>query len=134
MMEHAPNLKTLTFKDDAKAKNSSVKIVPAVGSEEKIYSLRNCGLFGAVWTAYNNHWKLRTSDDDWWFCVIKRVACAIDYNSNKESVRKMFVDHEEKKTIEIQVNDPIIYTVKYSWFFAQIAKGIKESLSSRVCG
>ena len=128
MMENAPDLKTLIFGDNAKAKNSSVKIIPAVGSEEKIYSLGNCGLFGAVLTAYNNHWKLRTSPDDWWFCVIKRVACAIDYNSNKESVRKMFVDHEGKKTIEIQVNDPTIYTVNYSWFFDQIAKGIKENV------
>lgn len=56
------------------------------------------------------------------------LSIPIDYNSNKESFRKMFVDHEGKKTIEIQVNDPIIYTVNYSWFFAQIAEGIKENV------
>ncbi|KAL9953543.1 hypothetical protein ACROYT_G040974 [Oculina patagonica] len=64
--------------------------------------------------SYNNHWKLRTSPDDWWFCVIKRVASAIDRNAKKESVRKMFVDHEGKKTIEVTVPNTSIYTVDYS--------------------
>ena len=106
----------------------SKQVVTAVGSEENIYSIGDCGLFAAVLTAYNNHWKLRTSPDDWWFCVIKRVACAIDKNANKESVRKMFVDHEGKKTIEIVVPDTSIYTVDYSWFFDQISKGIQENV------
>ena len=103
-------------------------MIAALGSTENIYSLGNCGLFSAVMTAYNNHWKLRTSPDDWWFCVIKRVACAIDKNAKKESVRKMFVDHEGKKTIEVQVPDRSIYTVDYSCFFDQIAKGIQENV------
>ena len=102
--------------------------VAALGSEENIYSLGNCGLFSAVLTAYNNHWKLRTSPDDWWFCVIKRVASAIDNNAEKESVRKMFVDHEGKKTIEVTVPDDNIYTVDYSWFFDQMAKGIQGNV------
>ncbi|XP_078349773.1 uncharacterized protein LOC144634629 [Oculina patagonica] len=101
---------------------------PVLGSEENIYSLGNCGLFSAVLTAYNNHWKLRTSPDDWWFCVIKRVACAIDKNAKKESVRKMFVDHEGKKTIEVIVPDTSIYTVDYSWFFDQMATGIQDNV------
>ncbi len=71
-------------------------MIAALGSTESIYSLGNCGLFSAVLTAYNNHWKLRTSPDDWWFSVIRRVACAIDRNAKEESVRKMFVDHEGK--------------------------------------
>ncbi|KAJ7374209.1 hypothetical protein OS493_007282 [Desmophyllum pertusum] len=92
-------------------------------------------MFSAVLTAYNNHWKLRTSPDDWWFCVIKRVAGAIDKNAKKESIRKMFVDHEGKKTIEVKVPDSIIYTVDYSWFFDQIAKGnTTERQSTRVRG
>jgi len=102
-------------------------MVPALGSTENIYSLGDCGLFAAIITAYNNHWKLRTSPDDWWFCVVKRVACAIDKNAEKESVRKMFVDHEGKKTIEVKVPDTSIYTVDYSWFFDQISKGVQEN-------
>ena len=106
----------------------SKQVVTAVGSEENIYSIGDCGLFAAVLTAYNNHWKLRTSPDDWWFCVIKRVACAIDKNANKKSVRKMFVDHEGKKTIEVVVPDTSIYTVDYSWFFDQISKGVQANI------
>ncbi|KAL9953544.1 hypothetical protein ACROYT_G040975 [Oculina patagonica] len=74
--------------------------------------------------------KLRTSPDDWWFSVIRRVACAIDKNAKKESVRKMFVDHETKKTIHGQVIVPNTsnYTVDYSWFFDQIATVIQKNV------
>ena len=40
----------------------------------------------------------------------------------------MFVDHEEKKTIQVVVPDTSICTVDYSWFFDQIAKGIQENM------
>ena len=106
----------------------SKQAVTAVGSEESIYSIGDCGLFAAVLTAYNNHWQLRTSPDDWWFCVIKRVAAAIDRNAEKESVRKMFVDHEGKKTVEVAVPDQSIYTVDYCGFFDLISKGIKDNI------
>ncbi|KAJ7374211.1 hypothetical protein OS493_007284 [Desmophyllum pertusum] len=76
------------------------EMIAALGSTETIYSLGDIGLLSAVLTAYNNHWKLRTSPDDWWFSVIKRVASAIDKNAKKESVRKMFVHHKGKKTIK----------------------------------
>ncbi|XP_078349750.1 uncharacterized protein LOC144634608 [Oculina patagonica] len=112
----------------AQKPETSKQIVAALGSMDTIYSLGDCGLFAAVLTAYNNHWKLRTSPDDWWFCVIKRVACAIDKNAKKESVRKMFVDHEGKKTIEVEVPDDNIYTVDYSWFFDQISTGVKDNI------
>ena len=68
-----------------------------LGSEEFIYSNNSdCGLFASVVTAYNNHWKLRTSPDDWWFVITRRVAYVIDKNSKKEAVRKMFVNHDGK--------------------------------------
>ena len=136
----AKNLRPSKFKDSelvAQPANELIKsntdssaedMVPALGSTDIIYSLGDCGLFAAIITAYNNHWKLRTSPDDWWFCVIKRVACAIDKNAEKESVRKMFVDHEGKKTIEVVVPDTSIYSVDYSWFFDQMSKGIQENM------
>ena len=110
------------------ADSSFKDMVPALGSTENVYSFGNCGLFSAIITSYNYHWKLRTSPDDWWFCVIKQVACAIDKNAEKESVRKMFVDHEGKKTIEVVVPDTSIYTVDYSWFFDQMAKRMQENV------
>ena len=71
-----------------------------LGSEEFIYSNNaDCGLFASVVTAYNNHWKLRTSPDDWWFVITRRVADVIDKNSKKETVRKMFVNHEGKVSV-----------------------------------
>ena len=108
---------------------SPTNIVSALGSGEEVYSAgADCGMFAAVFTAYSHHYRLRTSPDDWWFCVIKRVACAIDENSSKASVRNMFVDHEGKKTIEVQVKDPTIYTVDYNFLFDQITKQLKENL------
>ena len=110
-------------------KRAPADLVAALGSNEEISSVgADCGLFAAIFTAYSHHYKLRTSPDDWWFCVIKQVARAIDQNAQKESVRKIFVDHEGKKTIEVAVDDPTIYTVNYSWFFDQIAKGMKENI------
>ena len=68
-----------------------------LGSEEWIYTNNaDCGLFAAVLTAYNKHYNLRTSPEDWWYVVARRVAIAIDQNSKKEKVRKMFVEHEGK--------------------------------------
>ena len=43
-------------------------------------------------------------------------------NAKKEAVRRVFVEHEEKKP------DASIFTIDYSWFFAEIAKGIQENL------
>ena len=112
-----------------KDKGAPVDLIAALGSNEEIYSVgADCGLFAAIFTAYSHHYKLRTSPDDWWFCVIKQVAEAIDRSAQQESVRKMFVDHEGKKSIEVAVDDPTIYTVNYSWLFDQMAKGIKENV------
>ena len=105
------------------------KIVSALGSDEEVYSAgADCGMFAAVFTAYSHHYRLRTSPDDWWFCVVKRVARAIDQNSSKASVRNMFVDHEGKKDITVQVNDPTIYTVDYNFLFDQIAEQLIGNL------
>lgn len=112
-----------------KEKGAPADLIAALGSNEEIYSVgADCGLFAAIFTAYSHHYKLRTSPDDWWFCVIKQVAEAIDRSAQQESVRKMFVDHEGKRSIEVTVDDPTIYTVNYSWLFDQMAKGIKENV------
>ena len=121
----------LREENSAKVKRDAIlpvskQVVTAVGSEETVYSIADCGLFATVLTAYNNHWKLRTSPDDWWFCVIKRVSCAIHKNASKESVRKMFVDHEGRRTIEVEVDD--ICAVDYSYFFDQISRGVQASI------
>lgn len=103
------------------------KMIAAIGSEEMVYP-GDCGLFSTILTAYNHHWTLRTSPDDWWFCVIRRVARAIEKNAKKDSVRRVFVDHEGKKEIEVKVPENTIYTVDYSWFFDEMAKGIRKNV------
>ncbi|KAJ7374203.1 hypothetical protein OS493_007276 [Desmophyllum pertusum] len=128
LLEEYTKYSPLGRKSRFKASEKPKEVIAALGSTETIYAPGDIGLFSAVLAAYNNHWKLRTSPDDWWFCVIKRVASAIDNNAKKKSVRKMFVDHEGKKTIEVEVPDSTIYTVDYSWFFDQIAKGIQENV------
>ena len=108
--------------------SSAKDMAPALGSTENIYSLGDCGLFAAIIRhSLQQPLELRTSPDDWWFCVFKRV-CAIDENAEKESVRKMFVDHEGKKTIQVVVPDTSIYTVDYGWYFDQMSKGIQENM------
>ena len=102
-----------------------------LGSEEKIYTMSfyDCGLFNSVLTAYNHHWNLRTSPEDWWFCVTRRVAIAIDENSKKMSVRKLFVNHDGKKELQVVVPSNTIYGIDYNWFFNEMSKKISESLN-----
>lgn len=79
--------------------------IAVVGSNEEIYSSASIGFFETVLTAYNHHCNLRTSPDDWWFCVIKKVAMAINDNAEKESVRKLFVNHAGKKELVVVVEE-----------------------------
>ncbi len=102
--------------------------VASLGSDELIHCEENNGIFSAALTAYNKHWKLRTTPDDWWFCVIKRVSLAIDQNGNKDAVRKMFVNHEGKKTLTVAVPNATIYDVDYPSFFDKMANEIARNI------
>ena len=102
--------------------------VAILGSEEIIYSTADCGLFASILMAYNYHWNLRTSPEDWWFCITRRVTIAIDQNSHKDSVRQMFVSHEGKKTLEVQVPTLSLRDVDYNWFFNEMSKAISENV------
>ena len=101
---------------------------PTIGFEEQIYAGRNNGFFGSVLTAYNEHFNLRTSPDDWWFCVIRRVAMAIDENSKKPAVREMFVDHEGQKKLCVEVAETNIYQVDYSSFLEEMSQLVSRNI------
>ena len=62
---------------------------PILGSKnEKVTEAAgDFGFFTAVYEAYNNHWTLRTTPEDWWFTIIRTVALAIDENAKKPQVR-----------------------------------------------
>ena len=100
----------------------------SLGSEELIHCDENNGIFSAALHAYNKHWKLRTSPDDWWFCVIKRVSLAIDANGNKDAVRKLFVNHEGQKTLSVAVPNSTVHGIDYSLFFNQMANEIARNV------
>ena len=72
--------------------------VPILGSKNSKVreAAGDFGFFTAVYEAYNNHWALRTTPEDWWFTIIRTVALAIDDNSKSPKVRSFFVDHEGK--------------------------------------
>lgn len=109
---------------------ASVKV--ALGSKDEILlTSAGCGLFADVLTSCSYHYKLWTSSDEWWFCVIKRVACAIEMNVHKEAVRTMFVNHEEKKDITAPVGDLNIYSIDYSSVFDLITSEIRNSIKFR---
>ncbi len=87
--------------------------VATLGSDGMVYCDEDNGILSAVLAAYNNHWKLRTSPDDWWFCVVKRVSLAIDKNAEIPGVRNLFVEHEGQKTLCVDVPTTCIYDVNY---------------------
>lgn len=99
-----------------------------LGSTDKIYSQSNTGFFETVLMAYNHHYNLRTSPEDWWYCVIRRVALAIDNNSSKASVRKMFVEHQGKKTLTVVVPEWPLSNVNYSSFFDKMSNEITKNV------
>ena len=99
------------------------------GSKEDVYMAGNTGLFSSILAAYNNHWPLRTCPEDWWFCVTRRIAIAVDKHNDKESVQKFFVDHQDFKDIIVDVPDKNLRDVKHSWFLEEMTKAMHERAS-----
>ena len=87
------------------------------------------GFFTAVYEAYNNHWALRTTPEDWWFTIIRTVALAIDENSKNPKVRSFFVQHEGKKELRVNVAPGSLpHHVDYSNFFDQMTNLIDQNV------
>jgi len=97
--------------------------------DDSFYFDKDWGFFSTILACYNNHWTLRTSPDDWWNVIVKTVANAVDTNGDKDPVRKFFVDHQGKKTIEI-ILPGRLNNVDYSWLFDQFSKGIRRNIKT----
>jgi hypothetical protein len=100
---------------------------------EEIYYQEDLGLFPAVYEAWKNHWNLRTSPEDWWFYVACRISKAVDTaakpaNDNSGMVRKLFVDHDGKQDISIDLNLFFIDEVDYDSFFDQMRLEITKRI------
>eukprot|EP00092_Neocalanus_flemingeri_P054464 GFUD01064139.1.p1 GENE.GFUD01064139.1~~GFUD01064139.1.p1 ORF type:complete len:365 (+),score=90.31 GFUD01064139.1:146-1240(+) len=99
-----------------------------LGAKGNVCFEQDKGFYSTVLKAYNNHWVLKTSPEDWWFCITQKIAMAIDKNAKKTEVRQFFVEHEGKKTLTVSVGSSI-YGVNYSWFFDQMAKEIEKNIN-----
>jgi hypothetical protein len=62
------------------------------------------GLMNAILEAYSKHTPLRLRPDDVWIALI--ISFATFVINHAEQMRRVFVDHEDKKKIEIELSDP----------------------------
>ena len=97
------------------------------------YPIGDLGLFGCVYETWKNHWILRTCPEDWWFTVAKRIAKAVDDAAKpnrwgSEKVRELFVSHQGKETISVELNCYGIEDANYDTLFTAFASGIEQRI------
>lgn len=107
----------------------------AIGSstpDQEVMYRQDLGLFSCVYEAWKNHFNIRTSPEDWWFPVACRIAKAIDKAAkskhNSKEVRKLFVDHEGKENICVDIDVYNIYEVDTEDFFSKMAAEITKRI------
>ena len=100
----------------------------AIGTKDEIYVTGDFGLLGAVLEAYNHHWNLKVSPDDFWIPIAVRISSKINDAAKNIKVRDFFVNFEGKKEIVIRTNARSIYDVDYIWLFDQFSEIIKENI------
>ena len=100
----------------------------AIGTNDEIYVTGDFGLLGAVLEAYNHHWNLKVSPDDFWIPVAVRIGSKINDVAKSNKVRDFFVDFDGKKEIVIYTGAGTIYNVDYVWLFDQFSEKIKENI------
>ena len=66
-------------------------------------TLTSHGLAAAIFHAYNKHQHLRLTPDDIWLTIAQGVSQHINYNAEK--FRYSFVNHKDKKEINVWVRD-----------------------------
>ena len=118
------------------------RLIPnyAVGSssDRRLVYQNERGLFGCVYESWKNHWNLRTSPEDWWMPVATKVAKAIDKAAQREdkiknkekTVRKLFVNHKEKKDLCVDVDVFTIYQIDYENFFDQMSGMMRDNINN----
>ena len=61
--------------------------------------------------------------------ILRNVCQAVDDNGEKNKVRDLFVSHEGKKEIFINVG-PTLAGIDYSWLFRQFSSGIRANIKN----
>lgn len=80
---------------------------------------------GAI-LAYNQHHHLRIRPEDVWFAIISQLSFYI--NRHAEELREMFVAHEDKKELTIELDMVDRYTVEYSVFAQKMSHLIQKNV------
>ena len=114
---------------ETKERENSDKKTFALGSRDEVCYESDVGFLAALLCAYNNHWLLKTSPEDWWITIVQKVTMAIDEKANDPSVKQFFVSHEGKKQLTVKV-DPPIYNVDYEWFFNEMKDLISTNINN----
>jgi len=103
------------------------------GSEKEIYAPEegaDTGLFASVLQAYKNHWVLRTSPDDWFFPVIRRIAQEVDENALHPEV-EAYLGRGRPKS-ELRVNFNRGFDKMFEELSLQISKNLVTSEYAKV--
>jgi len=103
------------------------------GSEKEIYAPEegaDTGLFASVLQAYKNHWVLRTSPDDWFFPVIRRIAQVVDENALHPEV-EAYLGRGRPKS-ELRVNFNRGFDKMFEELSLQISKNLVTSEYAKV--
>eukprot|EP00090_Calanus_glacialis_P013052 TRINITY_DN21665_c0_g1_i1.p1 TRINITY_DN21665_c0_g1~~TRINITY_DN21665_c0_g1_i1.p1 ORF type:complete len:394 (-),score=70.09 TRINITY_DN21665_c0_g1_i1:56-1237(-) len=103
---------------------------PVVGSNINVYRDHRYdkGFFSTIYDAYANHWVLKTTPEDWWFTLIRKVALDIDAYADTQVVKDFFVDHDGKKELIVDLGTSV-YSANYSSFFDQMSSEIARNIN-----
>lgn len=103
--------------------------------EKVYYPHGDLGLFGTIYEGWKNHWVLRTSPDDWWFPVACRIAKAVDsaannskFPSSEKKVHDLFVSHDGKKNISIELPVWTVYEANYNQLFTAFSSELEQRI------
>lgn len=101
-----------TFPDEESTKD--VFLNPRAGSKN--------GFVYAAMSAYLEHHHLIIRPEDIWFAILAQFSIYI--NANAESIRKLFVEHEDQKPVEVEIC-PGQYGAGARMLAAMIQKNVK---------
>lgn len=111
--------------------------------QRRVFSKQSLGLAECIQEAWVNHWNLRTSPDDWWFPIARRVALVISEASKMDRyspehsvqseddaqiVKDMFVSHIGKKLLSVSLPYHYIDEADYDDVFSSFMKGLEHSI------
>jgi len=99
-----------------------------LGSKKSVEYDNDIGFLSTLLHAYNNHMVVRTTPEDWWITITQKIAIDIDKNANDPKVRKFFVQHEGKKTLEVLINN--INDIGSARFFEEMKSQISQNINN----